>query len=127
MSSPLSFAEVYAAAERDPERFWAEAAADIDWTKPWRRVLDRARPPFYRWFPGAELNTCFNAVDRHVAAGRGAQNALIYDSPDTQTVKRYTYAEVQREVARLAGALASLGVGRGDTLVIYMPLSLIHI
>jgi propionyl-CoA synthetase len=122
MSSQRSFAEVYAAAERDPERFWAEAAADIDWSKPWRRVLDRTRPPFYRWFGGAELNTCFNAVDRHVAAGRGAQGALIYDSPVTQTIARYTFAEVQHEVARLAGALAALGVGRGDTVVIYMPM-----
>src|SRR5690349_12829046 len=122
MSSQRRFAEVYAAAERDPERFWGEAAADIDWTKPWQRVLDRTRPPFYRWFAGAELNTCFNAVDRHVAAGRGSRCALIYDSPVTQTVARYTFAEVQREVARLAGGLARLGLGRGDTVVIYMPM-----
>jgi len=122
MSSRASFAEVYAAAARDPERFWAEAAADVDWSQPWRRVLDSSRSPFHRWFVGGELNTCFNAVDRHVAAGRGAQNALIYDSPVTQTVARYTFADLQREVALLAGALARLGVGRGDTVVIYMPM-----
>src|SRR5262249_24421448 len=114
MPSPRSFADVYAAAARDPETFWAEAAIDVDWLKRWRRVLDRSRRPFYRWFEGGELNTCFNAVDRHVASGRGAQNALIYDSPVTQTVARYTFADLQREVAQLAGALLRLGVGRGD-------------
>src|SRR4051812_17715382 len=122
MSSQGRFARVYAAAARDPERFWADAAADIDWSKSWHRVLDRTRPPSYRWFAGGELNTCFNAVDRHVEAGRATQNALIYDSPVTQTVARYTFADLKREVARLAGALAALGVGRGDTVVIFMPM-----
>jgi len=122
MPSRATYADVHAAAARDPETFWAEAAADVDWAAPWKRVLDRSRPPFYRWFVGGELNTCFNAVDRHVAAGRGAQDALIYDSPVTQTVARYTFADLKREVARLAGALHALGVGRGDTVVIYMPM-----
>ncbi len=116
------FSEVQAAALRDRETFWAEAAAAIDWTKPWRRVLDDSRPPFYRWFAGGELNTCFNAVDRHVAAGRGGDVALIYDSPVTGAVARYTFAELKAEVARLAGALHALRVGRGDTVVIYMPM-----
>jgi propionyl-CoA synthetase len=116
------FADVYAAALRDPEAFWADAAAAIDWTTPWSRVLDGARPPFYRWFAGAELNTCWNAVDRHVAAGRGADVALIHDSPVTGSLSRYTFAQLRDEVARLAGALAALGVGRGDTVVIYMPM-----
>jgi propionyl-CoA synthetase len=119
---PRSFAEVRAEAARAPEEFWAAAAQDIDWFKPWSRVLDGSRPPFYRWFAGAELNTCFNAVDRHVAAGRGKQIALIHDSPVTRKIARFTFAEVESEVARLAGALHSLGVGRGDTVVIYMPM-----
>jgi propionyl-CoA synthetase len=122
MTGRARFADVYAAAARDPERFWSEAAAGVDWSARWRSVLDGSRAPFYRWFVGAELNTCFNAVDRHVAAGRGAQSALIYDSPVTQTVARYTFADLQREVARLAGALRRLGLGRGDTVVIYMPM-----
>ena len=116
------FAEVAAAARRDPEAFWAQAAAAIEWSKKWRRVLDDSRAPFYRWFAGGELNTCHNAVDRHVEAGRGAQNALLYDSPVTSGAARYTFAELRTEVARLAGALASLGVRRGDTVVIYMPM-----
>jgi propionyl-CoA synthetase len=122
MAEQARFVDVYAAAQRDPDAFWAEAAAAIDWTKRWDRVLDGARPPFFRWFAGAELNTCYNAVDRHVAAGRGADTALIYDSPVTGTVARFSFGDLQSEVARLAGALHSLGVGRGDTVVIYMPM-----
>jgi propionyl-CoA synthetase len=119
---PRTLLEVQAAALNDPEAFWADAAAAIDWTKPWRRVLDGSRAPFYRWFDGAELNTCHNAVDRHVAAGRGADTALIYDSPVTATLARYSYVQLRDEVARLAGALAKLGVSRGDAVVIYMPM-----
>jgi propionyl-CoA synthetase len=119
---PRTLLEAQAAARDDPEAFWSEAAADIHWTKRWTRVLDGGRAPFHRWFAGAELNTCYNAVDRHVAAGRGEQCALIYDSPVTGTLARYTYAELCREVERLAGALARLGVSRGDTAVIYMPM-----
>jgi propionyl-CoA synthetase len=114
--------KIHTAAARDPEAFWGEAAGAIDWTKRWRCVLDASRAPFYRWFDGAELNTCYNAVDRHVAAGRGSQTALIYDSPATGTIARYTFAELEAEVARLAGALHGLGVRRGDTVVIYMPM-----
>jgi propionyl-CoA synthetase len=118
----VRFADVYAAAQRDREGFWAEAAAAIEWTKPWQRVLDDTRAPFYRWFTGAELNTCYNAVDRHVAARRGAETALIYDSPVTGALARYTFADLKAETARLAGALHALRVGRGDTVVIYMPM-----
>jgi len=117
-----SFDEIYAESVEDRATFWARAAAELVWTKPWARVLDSSAPPFYRWFAGGELNTCYNAVDRHVAAGRGEQVALIYDSPVTGSQRSYTYAELQAEVARLAGALASLGVGKGDTVVIYMPM-----
>ena len=120
--SNRSFANVYAASLDDPESFWAAAAQSIVWSKPWDRVLDGSRAPFYRWFTGGELNTCYNAVDRHVEEGRGRQTALIYDSPVTDQAARYTFAELRAETARLAGALQALGVGRGDTVVIYMPM-----
>src|SRR5581483_9010410 len=106
----------------DPAGFWAEAAEDIDWLKRWDRVLDDRRPPFYRWFAGARLNTCWNCLDRHVEAGRGEQLALIYDSPVTQTIKRFTYRQLRDDVARFAGALAGLGVVKGDRVIIYMPM-----
>jgi propionyl-CoA synthetase len=116
------FKAIYATSLRDPESFWAEAAEDIAWTKRWDRVLDASAAPFYRWFRGATLNTCYNAVDRHVEAGRGGQTALIYDSAVTATKRTYTFAELQAAVASLAGALHGQGVGRGDTVVIYMPM-----
>src|SRR6185312_13978167 len=106
----------------DPEGFWGEAAAAIDWERRWDRVLDDSRPPFYRWFRGARLNTCHNALDRHVAAGRGEQLALIYDSPVTGQIKRFTYRALTDAVARLAGALSALGVEKGDRVLIYMPM-----
>ncbi|WP_018500358.1 AMP-binding protein [Parafrankia discariae] len=106
----------------DPEAFWAAAARDIDWTRAPERILDAGAPPFYRWFPDAELNTCANALDRHVAAGRGDALALVYDSPVTGTSRRYTFARLTDEVARAAGALAALGVDRGDRVIIYMPM-----
>lgn len=117
-----SFDQSYAESIDDPEAFWARAAEELAWSKPWDAVLDQSNPPFCRWFAGGELNTCYNAVDRHVVAGRGDQIALIYDSPVTDSKKRFTFREVRTEVARLAGALSGLGVGRGDTVVIYMPM-----
>jgi propionyl-CoA synthetase len=114
--------QVYGQSVADPETFWAEAAEAIDWYKRWNRVFDDSRPPFYRWFVGAEVNTCYNALDRHVEAGRGDQTALIYDSPVTDTVRRYAYAELLDHVARFAGALKSRGVGKGDRVVLYMPM-----
>ena len=116
------FDEVYRAAQADPEGFWAAAAAEIDWTKTWDRVLDDSDPPYYRWFPGGELNTCHNAVDRHVEGGRGGQAAIIYDSPVTDTIRSITYAELQDQAARLAGALAARGVVKGDRVIVYMPM-----
>jgi propionyl-CoA synthetase len=106
----------------DPEGFWAEAAGAIDFHRPWSRVLDDSRPPFYRWFPDAEVNTCHNALDRHVANGRGEQAALVYDSPVTGTTRAFTYRQLTDEVARFAGALRQLGVARGDRVVVYMPM-----
>ena len=114
--------EVYRRALQDPEGFWAEAAEGIDWTKRWTRVLDSSKAPFHRWFVGAECNTCWNALDRHVAGGRANQTALIYDSPITGTVSAFTYRELRDEVARAAGMLRDLGVQKGDRVLIYMPM-----
>ena len=116
------YLETYRRSLERPEEFWAEAAEAIDWERRWDRVLDRSRPPFYRWFPGARLNACWNAVDRHVAAGRGERVALIWDSPVTGQVRHFTYRELRDEVARLASVLASLGVVKGDRVLIYMPM-----
>ena len=106
----------------DPETFWADAAEAIDWDRRWDRVIDGGAEPAARWFAGGMLNTCHNALDRHVAAGIGDRTALIYDSPVTGAQQRFTYAELRDRVARFAGALAARGVGRGDRVVIYMPM-----
>ena len=106
----------------EPEAFWAEAAGLIDWVTPPTRVLDSSQAPLYRWFPDGELNTCANALDRHVAAGRGDRTALIHDSAVTGAVTTFTYAELLDQVARFAGVLRSLGVEKGDRVVIYLPL-----
>jgi propionyl-CoA synthetase len=106
----------------DPAGFWAQAAQAVDWYTPPATILDDSNPPFYRWFPGGTLNTCHNALDRHVAAGRGEQAALIYDSPVTGAAQTLTYAQLRDETARFAGVLDGLGVGRGDRVVIYMPM-----
>ncbi|MBL8704482.1 MAG: propionyl-CoA synthetase [Rhodospirillales bacterium] len=113
---------VYGDWQRDPEGFWARAAEEIHWEKRWDKVLDSSRPPFYRWFPGAKVNTCFNALDRHVAGGRGDQLALIYDSPVTGQKKTFTYRALTEAVARLAGAIEATGVRAGDRVIIYMPM-----
>jgi propionyl-CoA synthetase len=106
----------------DPEGFWGEAAGAVDWYREPARILDDANPPFYRWFAGGELNTCHNALDRHVESGRAKQPALVYDSPVTGTVRRFTYRELLDQVARFAGVLARLGVRKGDRVVVYMPM-----
>ncbi len=106
----------------DPDGFWSAAAKGIAWDSEPTQVLDESNKPFYRWFPDGRLNTCYNALDRHVEAGRGEQAALIYDSPVTDTKRTYTYREMRDEVARFAGVLRSLGVQQGDTVVIYMPM-----
>ncbi len=106
----------------DPQGFWGEAAEAIHWDRRWDRVLDDSAAPFYRWFAGGRLNTCYNALDRHVANGRAEQTALIYDSPVTGQIRRYCYRDLRDRVARLAGALAALGVTKGDRVLIYMPM-----
>lgn len=114
---------VYDDATRDPAGFWARAAKSIQWTTPYERVVDTTRAPFYRWFAGGELNTCHNAIDYHVEHGRAEQLAVIYDSPVTATKRTLTFSALRDEVARFAGVLASLGVGRGDRVIIYMPMT----
>ncbi|MGV0837457.1 propionyl-CoA synthetase [Mycolicibacterium thermoresistibile] len=116
------YRELYQTSITDPGAFWADAAKAVTWTREPQEILDDSNPPFYRWFPDAELNTCANALDRHVADGRGDQPALIYDSPVTDTKRSYTYAELLDQTARFAGALRSLGVEKGDRVVIYMPM-----
>jgi propionyl-CoA synthetase len=122
MMAGMVYPEAFARSIDDPEGFWAEAAQAVTWSRAPRRVLDSGDPPFYRWFPDGELNTCHNALDRHVEAGHGDRLALIYDSPVSGARRSYTYAGLRDEVARFAGVLRSLGVGRGDRVVIYMPM-----
>jgi propionyl-CoA synthetase len=116
------YAEAFHRSLADPDGFWAEAAREIDWYQAPAVVLDASNPPFCRWFPDGVLNTCFNALDRHVRDGRGGQAALIYDSPVTGTQRTYTYTELLDETARFAGVLRSLGVDKGDRVVVYMPM-----
>jgi propionyl-CoA synthetase len=106
----------------DAEDFWAEAAEDIHWHRRWDEVLDRSNPPFYRWFAGGQLNTCYNALDRHADGGRGNQPAVIYDSPVTNTCRTLTYTQLRDDVAVFAGVLAANGIQRGDRVIIYMPM-----
>ena len=117
------YERVYRKSIDDPEAFWAEAANDCHWYKKWDKVLDSSNKPLYRWFVGGELNTCYNALDYHVdERGRGDRIALIYDSPVTGTIKKYSYAELRDTVARFAGVLTGRGVVKGDRVVIYMPM-----
>jgi propionyl-CoA synthetase len=116
------YAEAFQQSLADPERFWGAAASGIDWYRQPTVVLDKSNPPFYRWFADGTLNTCFNALDRHVNDGRGDQAALIYDSPVTGTGRKLTYRQLLDEVARFAGVLRGLGTGAGDRVVIYMPM-----
>ncbi|MEH6401833.1 MAG: propionyl-CoA synthetase [Sneathiella sp.] len=117
-----TYEEDYKKSLTNPEEFWGEAAQEITWFKKWDRVLDDDNSPFTKWFSGAEMNTCYNCLDRHVEAGRGEQAALIYDSPMTNTVEKYTYRQLTDIVARFAGGLDSLGVKKGDRVLIYMPM-----
>jgi propionyl-CoA synthetase len=116
------YQDLYQRSIEDPEGFWGDAAADITWYKKWDKVLDASNPPFYRWFVGGELNTCYNALDRHVENGRADQTALIYDSPVRNKIQKFTYRELLDQVSRFAGVLKSLGVNKGDTVVLYMPM-----
>jgi len=117
-----AYDESYRRSLADPDGFWLEAAEAISWIRPPTRALDDSAAPLYRWFPDAALNTSYNALDRHIEAGHGDRTALIYDSPVTATTRSYTYDELRDEVATFAGALASLGVGKGDRVIVYLPM-----
>jgi propionyl-CoA synthetase len=117
-----TYDETYRQSIKNPEQFWGKAAEAVHWYRTWDRVLNASNPPFYRWFEGGVLNTCYNALDRHVDGGRGHQTALIYDSPVTSTISKYTYRELRDLVARCAGGLTESGIGKGDRVVIYMPM-----
>ncbi|HEY3560458.1 MAG TPA: propionyl-CoA synthetase [Kribbella sp.] len=117
-----AYDESYRRSLDDPHGFWLEAAEAISWTRPPTRALDATGAPIFRWFPDGVLNTSYNALDRHVDAGHGERTALIYDSPVTGSARSYTYQQLRDEVATFAGALASLGVGKGDRVVVYMPM-----
>jgi propionyl-CoA synthetase len=116
------YESAYERSLKDPEAFWAEAAEACYWYRKWDKVLDDSKKPFYRWFTGAITNTCYNALDLHVAGGRGDKIALIYDSPVTGTITKYTYQQLRDRVARFAGVLVNQGVLKGDRVVIYMPM-----
>jgi propionyl-CoA synthetase len=117
-----TYLENYQRSLQDPEGFWGEAAADLHWDSPYERVLDDSRAPFYRWFSGGRLNTCYNALDHHVLNGRAEQAALIYDSPVTGVQQTFSYRQLRDQVAQFAGALRKLGVNQGDRVLIYMPM-----
>ena len=120
---PSVYEETYRRAQDDPEAFWAAAAQPLVWSRRWDAVCDDSRPPLRRWFAGGALNTCYNCLDRHVERGRGKQLALVYDSPVTDAVRRFTYDELRDETARMAGAVAAQGVTAGDRVILYMPMT----
>ena len=112
----------YSESLTDPVSFWGRAAENVHWYRRWDRVLDESNPPFFRWFTGGLVNSCYNALDLHVSSGRAEQLALVYDSPLTDTIQSYTYRALLEKVARFAGVLLSLGVEKGDRVIIYMPM-----
>jgi len=118
----VSYEDMIAAWTRDPEGFWAEAASELHWIRPWAEVLDSSTQSTGRWYPGGQINTCYNALDRHIEAGRGDQAALIHHSAMTGARESLSYTSLRDRVARVAGALAKAGVIRGDRVVIYMPM-----
>ena len=123
MYAPTSrYRDVYARWQRDPEGFWREAAADIDWFEKPVETFDPDAGIYGRWFSGGVCNTCYNAIDRHVAKGRGQQTALIYDSPVTNTKQTFTYGRLLSEVQLLGAMLRDFGVGKGDRVILYMPM-----
>jgi len=112
----------YKRSQEEPEAYWSDAAKGIDWEEAFTKVLDDKNPPFFKWFPDGKLNTCFNALDRHIENGHAQQIALIYDSPVTNTIKRYSYKELRDLTANFSGVLREHGVRKGDTIIIYMPM-----
>jgi propionyl-CoA synthetase len=118
----MKYAEVFKESLENPDDFWGRVAEEIDWDRKWDSVLDQSNSPFFKWFSGGRLNTCYNCVDRHVLRGRGEQTAVVYDSPVTGTIRRISYSDLRERVSKVAGFLKKLGVGKGDTILIYMPM-----
>jgi len=118
----MDYQTIYRRSLDSPEEFWAEIASDLVWTKRWEKVLDDSNAPGFEWFSGGEINTCYNALDRHCETGRASQAALIYDSAVTGQVRTYSYSELRDEVAIFAGALQNYGVSKGDRVIVYMPM-----
>ncbi|MBI5572726.1 MAG: propionyl-CoA synthetase [Desulfomonile tiedjei] len=118
----MKYAEVFKESLEHPDDFWGRVADEIDWDRKWDSVLDKSNSPFFKWFSGGKLNTCYNCVDRHVLRGRGEQTAVVYDSPVTGTIQKITYGDLMERVSKVAGFLKKLGVGKGDTVLIYMPM-----
>jgi len=121
-ADPAIYEKEYRESLENPTEYWARAAEKLSWQKKWDKVLDNSNPPFTKWFTGGKINTCYNAVDRHIENGFGDQTAIIYDSPVTDTIKKYSFKELHHEVSRLAGVLVKHGVQRGDRVLIYMPM-----
>lgn len=119
---PATYAETYAASSRDPEGFWLDAAASLAWDKEPTRAIDDSRAPIYSWYPDGMLNVSYNALDRHVLAGRGEATALVYDSAVLGIQQRFSYSQLLEQVATFAGVLRSQGVGQGDRVLIYLPM-----
>src|SRR5947208_2171798 len=119
---PITYDAIYDRSLKNPELFWEHAAEAVHWHKRWDKVFDDSEAPFCKWFSGGLINTCYNALDLHVENGRANQLALIYDSPVTGTIKTYSYRALLDEVARFAGALVECDIGRGDAVIIYMPM-----
>ncbi|MCG8531884.1 MAG: AMP-binding protein, partial [Desulfovibrionales bacterium] len=117
-----TYDQAYAESVENPEKFWGDIAQDCHWYQKWDKVLDDSNLPFYRWFQGGTTNTCYNALDYHIDRGLGDENAIIYDSPVTDTIKHYTYNQLRDQVALFAGVLAAKGVTKGDRVIIYMPM-----
>ena len=118
----MGYSELYSSWQQDPEAFWMQAANAIDWDKAPTKALDDSNAPLYEWYTDSMVNTCYNAVDRHVEAGHGTRAAIIYDSPITGVKATTTYGELKTQTAQLAGALLAKGVTKGDRVVIYMPM-----
>jgi propionyl-CoA synthetase len=117
-----NYNEIYQQSISDPEAFWANAAEGLHWYKKWDKVIDMQATPVPRWFPGAEINTCYNAVDRHVESGRGEQTAIIYDSPVTRQIQKISYYDLHQQVSKFAGVLTKHGAEKGERVIIYMPM-----
>jgi propionyl-CoA synthetase len=116
------YENLYKASLENTEKFWDEAAKDVIWFKPYKKILDRSNPPFYRWFSDGVINSCYNAIDRHVEEGNGSRTAILYDSPVTSKKKSFSYLEAKKIISTFAGALKNFGINKGDRIVIYMPM-----